>query len=193
MREAKAALAAFYYFDFKDAAKRHLCGLLSSILMQFGDTSLRCWDILYELYTSCQDGSEQPSEATLAGCLNIMFDLSGQIPMYIIVDALDECPDSTDTPSPRQKVLEFLKDLVERNHPNLYLCITSRPEQDIQAALNPLTSASRRVSLHEEVGQKEDIDRYIRSFVCSNKTMRRWRDEDKDVVIKTLSERAGGM
>jgi len=31
------------------------------------------------------------------------------------------------------------------NHPNLFMCITSRPEQDIQAVLNPLTSASSRV------------------------------------------------
>lgn len=193
MREAKSALAAFYYFDFKDAAKRYLCGLLSSILMQLGDSSLRSWDVLYRLYTSCQDGSEQPSEAALAGCLNNMLELSGQIPTYIIVDALDECPDCADTPSPRQKVLEFLKDLVERNHSSLYLCVTSRPEQDIRAALNPSTSASHRVSLHEEVGQKEDINKYIRSFVCSNKTMQRWRDEDKDLVVNPLSERAGGM
>jgi hypothetical protein len=193
MREAKDALAAFYYFDFKDAAKRHLCGLLSSILMQLGDSSLCCWDVLYKLYASCKDGSEQPSEAALAGCLNNMLDLLGQIPIYVIVDALDECPDSTDTPSPRQKVLEFLKDLVERNHSNLYLCITSRPEQDIQATLNLLTSVSHCVSLHEEFGQQEDINRYIRFFVFSNKTMRRWRAEDKDLVINTLSERAGGM
>ena len=110
--------------------------------------------------------------------------------MYIIVDALDECPDSTDTPPPRQKVLEFLKDLVESNHSSLHLRITSRPEQDIQATLNSLTSASHRVSLHEEVGQKEDINRYIRSFVCSNKSMRRWRDEDR-TLLSTPSRNVG--
>jgi hypothetical protein len=122
-----------------------------------------------------------------------MLELPGQVPIYIIVDALEECPNTTDTPSPRQKVLDFVDDLIGRSHSSLYICITSRPEQDIQATLNPLTSTSRRVSLHEEVGQQEDINNYILSFVHSNKTMRRWKAEDKELVINTLSERAGGM
>jgi hypothetical protein len=193
LRETKSALIAYYYFDFKDAAKRHLRGLLSSLLMQLGDHSFACWDVLYQLYASSKDGSEQASEAVLAGCLKNMLELPGQVPIYIIVDALDECPDTTDTPSPRQKVLDFVDDMIGRNHSSLCICITSRPEQDIQATLNPLTSTSRRVSLHEEVGQREDINNYILSFVHSNKTMRRWRDEDKELVINTLSERAGGM
>jgi len=193
LRKAKSALIAYYYFDFNDATKRHLRGLLSSLLMQLCDHSFGCWDVLYQLYASCKDGSEQASEAALAGCLKNMLELPGQVPIYIIVDALDECPNTTDTPSPRQKVLDFVDDLIGRNHSSLYICITSRPEQDIQATLNPLTSTSRRVSLHEEVGQKEDINNYILSFVHSNKIMRRWRDEDKELVINTLSERAGGM
>jgi hypothetical protein len=49
------------------------------------------------------------------------------------------------------------------------------------------------VALHEECGQKEDIYNYICSFVSADKAMRRWREEDKELVINTLSERAGGM
>ena len=79
------------------------------------------------------------------------------------------------------------------NYSNLFLCITSRPEQDIQTALNPRTPASGRVALHDECGQKEDIYNYIRSFVSADRAMRRWREEDKELVINTLSERAGGM
>ena len=106
MRETKSALIAYHYFDFKDATKRHLRGLLSSLLMQLGDHSFACWDVLYQLYASCEDGSEQPSEAALAEALKNMLELPGQVPIYIIVDALDECPDTTDSPSPRQKVLD---------------------------------------------------------------------------------------
>jgi hypothetical protein len=73
------------------------------------------------------------------------------------------------------------------------MCITSRPEQDIQAVLNPLTSILPPVSLHEESGQREDINNYIRAFVHSDRVMRRWREEDKKLVVHTLSERAGGM
>ena len=126
-------------------------------------------------------------------CLNSMVDLPGQIPTYIIIDALDECPNNTGTPSAREKVLHFVEDLVHSKHSNLFICITSRPEQDINTALNPLTPPSRRVSLHEEGGQIEDINRFVRSFVKNDRTMRRWRTEDKELVIRVLSEHAQGM
>jgi len=122
-----------------------------------------------------------------------MIELPGRLPIFIIVDALDECPNTTGTSSARDEVLDFVEDLVVSNHSDLFLCITSRPEQDIQTVLNPLTSASCRVALHDECGQKVDIHNYIRAFVSEDRRMQRWREEDKELVINTLSERAGGM
>ena len=196
MRESRSpdsALIAYYYFDFKDAAKRDVRGLLTSLLLQLADDSGRCCDLLSQLHEKCRRGSEQPSDAALAQCLENMLDLPGQAPTYIVIDALDECPNNIGTPSAREKVLNFVEDLVESNHSNLFICITSRPEQDITTIINPLTPPSRRVSLHEEAGQRSDIDSYVRSFVQSDRTMRRWRAEDKELVINVLSERANGM
>ena len=186
-------LIAYYYFDFKDVDKRDVRGLLSSLLMQLANGSDRCRGALSELYTTCEDGSEQPSEDALAQCVNEMLELLGQIPVYFIVDALDECPNDTGSPSPREKVLGFMGDLIKWKHANLYLCITCRPEQDIQSTLNPLTPPSHRVSLHEEGGQRQDINSYIRSFVHTNRSMRRWREEERELVISTLAERAQCM
>jgi hypothetical protein len=193
IRKSRSVLLAYYYFDFKDAAKRDVRGLLTSVLLQLVDNSDHCWNLLSQLYKTCCDGSEQPSEAALTRCLKSMLNLPGQIPTYIVIDALDECPNNTGTPSPRERVLNFVEDLVQSNHSNLFICITSRPEQDINTALNPLTPPSRRVSLHEESGQIEDINSFVRSFVINDRSMRRWRAEDKDLVIRVLSERAQGM
>ena len=193
MRESRSALVAYYYFDFKDATKRDIRGLLTSLLLQLVDKSDRCLDLLSQLHERCCDGLEEPSDAALAQCLKNMLDLPGQVPTYFIIDALDECPNNIGTPSAREKVLNFVEDLVESRHPNLFVCITSRPEHDINTILNPLTPMSRRVSLHDEVGQGKDIDSYVRSFVQSDRTMRRWRMEDKELVINVLSERANGM
>ena len=193
MRDAGSALIAYYYFDFKDTSKRHVRGLLKSLLFQLGDDCDRCWDILHHLYSTCRDGSEQPSDAALAECLKDMLELPGQVPIFIIVDALDECPNTSGTPSAREEVLDFVEDLVGSKHSNLFICVTSRPEHDIQAVLSPLTSTSRCVSLHDESGQRDDIDGYIRSFVLKDRTMRRWREEDRELVITTLSQRADGM
>jgi hypothetical protein len=192
-RRAGSALIAYHYFDFKDVSKRNVRGLLASLLFQLSDDSDSCWDVLYELYTSCRDGSEQPSDVALIKCLKGMLALPGQLPTFLIIDALDECPNTTGTPSAREEVLDFLEDLVGSNLSNLFICVTSRPEQDIQTILNPLTSPPHRVSLHEEGGQREDIKSYVQSFVHKDRAMRRWREEDRNLVITTLIERAGGM
>ena len=193
MRKGGSTLIAYYYFDFKDSSKHDVRGLLKSLLLQLGEYSGHYWDALHQLYNTCRDGSEQPSEASLVNCLKTMLELPRQVPVFIVLDALDECPDTTGTPSAREKVLAFVEDLVLSNPPNLFMCITSRPEQDIQTVLNPLTSASSRVSLHKERGQREDIRHYVRSFVLSDRAMRKWRKEDRELVIDTLPERADGM
>jgi hypothetical protein len=184
-------LVAYYYFGYKDSSKRVLRDLLASLVFQLGDDSVRCWSVLYQLYTKCL--SDQPSNAALAECLGNMLELPRQLPIFIILDALDECPNATETPSACEKALDFLDNLVESEHANLFIGVTSRPEQDIQSVFNPLTSSSRRVSLHDEAGQREDINRYLRSFVQTDRAMQRWKEEDRELVINTLSERAKGM
>jgi hypothetical protein len=125
-------------------------------------------------------------------CLKEMLSLEAQPPIYIILDALDECPvTSTVPPPPREEVLEFVDELVGLHLPNLHICVTSRPEHDIRVVLERLTK--HPVSLHNESGQQEDITNYVTSFVHSNQRMKRWRDEDRNLVIKTLSEKADGM
>jgi hypothetical protein len=125
--------------------------------------------------------------------LKEMLALPGQGPIFIILDALDECPNTFGIPSARKQVLNLLKDLVDLQLPNLHICVTSRPEVDIRAALEPL--AFHPVSIHDQSGQRKDIEDYVRSIVyaVSDTAMGRWRDQDKELVIETLTERADGM
>ena len=74
---------------------------------------------------------------------------------------------------------------------NVHICVSSRAEIDIRHALEPLTPFL--VSLHDEGGQIADISAYINAVVHSDRKMRRWRDEDKRLVIDTLSDKADGM
>jgi hypothetical protein len=120
-----------------------------------------------------------------------MLFLAAQQPIYIIIDALDECPNISGRPTPRAVVLKFLKTLVDLRVPNLHVCVTSRPEIDIKTVLEPLVYSA--VSLHDESGQKKDIFNYVNTAVYSDETMARWRDEDKRLVVWTLSEKADGM
>ena len=191
LRDAGTASMAYFYFDFKDVDKQRLHNLLPSLLIQLAAWSDPCCDILSRLYSAHGRGAQKPSDRAMVKCLKEMLNLDVQQPTYIILDALDECPNLSTIPSPREEVLEFVDQLVGLHLPNLRICVTSRPESDIQAFLGPLTS--RPVSLHDESGQQRDIADYVSSFVHSDRRMRQWREEDKNLVIKTLSEKADGM
>jgi hypothetical protein len=191
LREAGLASVAYFYCDFRDEDKQNHYDLLLSVLFQLSAQSNQYFDAFSRLYMRHDEGSRKPSDAALLQCLKEMLSLPGQIPVYLIVDALDECPNSSGMPSLREQVLDLIKDLVETSPPSLHICVTSRPEVDIIHVLEPLTSL--RMSLHEQRGQKKDIIGYVSSVVNSNTRMRRWRDEDKTLVIDTLSERADGM
>ena len=216
---------AYYYFDFKDAGKQNRRGLLSSLLTQLCTRSHHCFDILSNLYEEHENGSQQPKEVDLIQCLKDVLALPGHGRVYIVVDAVDESPNKPGIPSPREKVLQLIEELVNLRHsgtvqrhaetrhattvdlqtvdlrhaetaalchPDIRLCITSRPEVDIRTALETL--ASHTVSLHDERGQRRDIINYIESVVESDPNMRRrWRAEDRQLIINSLSENAHGM
>jgi hypothetical protein len=191
--KAGNASMAYFYFDFRNAGKQGPQDLVCSLLTQLSAHSATRCDILSNLYSDHDKGKNQPSDSDLTECLKEMLALPDQLPTYLIMDALDESPNTPGIPSPREKVLRLVEELVELCLPNLRICVTSRPEIDIRNMLEPLTS--RRVSLHDESGQEEDIADYVRSVVYSKseQIMRRWRTEDKELVIKSLSERADGM
>ena len=182
---------AYFYFDFRDVNKQKLSNLLSSFLIQLSARSDPCCDLLSRLYSSHDRGVRNPSDRAMVECLKEMLTLESQGPTYIIMDALDECPITSTIPSPREEVLDFVDEIVGLHLPNVHICVTSRPEHDIRTILKDL--APRAVSLHDESGQQEDIVNYVTSFVFSDKKVRRWRQPDKDLLIKTLSEKADGM
>jgi hypothetical protein len=191
--ESGSAVMAYFYFDFRDLNKQTCHDLLRSLVSQLSTRSSLCCDILHRVYNTHDNGTRQPSDDSLKECLKAMLRLLTQGPTFIVLDALDECPDSFAFPSPRDEVLQLVKELVDLHLQELHICATSRPEVDIRAVLEPL--AFHSVSLHDESGQKADIADYIRTIVNSTPSaaMRRWRAEDKNLVIETLTDRADGM
>jgi hypothetical protein len=182
---------AYYYFDFRDVRKQDCYGLLSSLISQLSAESDACYNILSKLYSDNIRGAREPDIDALKECMVEILNLPGQGPIYIIVDGLDECPNFPGRPSARDEVLEFVEELVNLELPNVHICVASRPEMDVRVVLEPLTSL--QISLHDEIGQKEDIIKYINSVVRSDRSMRRWKEEDKQLVVDTLSEKADGM
>jgi hypothetical protein len=191
LRKRGLASLAFFYCDFRDDAKKNLRGLVSSLLVQLCDHSGPYSTILSKLYAAHGDGSRQASDAALIRCLGDILKHPNQAPVYIIIDGLDECPNTSGMPTDREKVVAFVQELVDLHLRNLRVCITSRPEVDITNVLDPLHF--RTVILHEERGQMQDIVYYINSVVNADLRMKGWRKEDKELVIETLKTKAQGM
>ena len=181
----------YYYFDIKDIAKQGIRGLLASLISQFCATSDPCYEILSDLYLENHEGLQQPDIDALIESLKKILRLPDAPMTCIIMDAIDECPNTSGFPTAREEVLHLLEDLVGLRLSNVRICVTSRPEIDIRTVLEPLTSLD--MSLHDQSGQVQDILKYINNGVHSDHLMQRWRPEDKQMVIDTLSAKADGM
>ena len=194
MQEAGRASMGYFYFDFRDASKQHRRDLLTSLLFQLSAHSSSHCGILSLLHAAHDDGARQPTDQELTKCLKKM--LRDQRPIYLIIDALDESPDASGIPSPREEVLQLITELVglsSTDLQHLHICVTSRQQVDIRIALRHLTTF--RVGIDDRGGQRNDIVDYVTSVVYSNAEpiMRGWEKEVKDLVIETLCKRADGM
>jgi hypothetical protein len=191
MRKASVASLAFFYFDWSDDKRKDLRSLLRSLIFQLHDQSDSYFNILSDFYSAHRRGSKYPSDAALTQCLKDMLSCPGQVPTFIILDGIDECPTSSGRFPPREAVLMFVEELVGLHLPNLHICVSSRPEVDITTVIASL--ALHSISLHDEPGQKEEVVEYVKSIVDSKPGVRNWAVEDKELVTDLVLQMGDGM
>jgi hypothetical protein len=102
MREAGRASLGFFYCDFRDTNKQNRYSLLTSLLTQLAFQSDPFYEMISRLFSDYDDGAHKPNDASLMQCLRIMLSSPNQHPVYIIIDALDESPNTFGIPSPRE-------------------------------------------------------------------------------------------
>ena len=186
-----SASIAYFFFDFNDDQKQSCHDMATSLLTQLSAQSEPYREILSRLRLGHDRGARMPTSRVVTECLKEMLSLPNQGPVYIILDAIDECPNTGGVPSPREEILGLVKGLVELKLPNLRLCVTCRREPDISSVFDPLYHF--QLSLQDEPGQKKDIVKYVTDIVDSDPSFKMWSEDDKKLVIFTLSERADGM
>jgi hypothetical protein len=112
--------------------------------------------------------------------------------VYLIIDALDECPQ---VDREREDLLEVLEKIQRWDLPNLHLLCTSRRESDIVAKLEPLVSEHRTTVIDLE-RRREEIDRDIRAYIhkeIESSYFRSWPPDVKKKAISALTRKADGM
>ena len=148
---------------------------------------------MFYLYWAHGNGMRQPSDVDLMDCLKEMLrhTVDAELPLFIIIDALDECSDNPGIQTLPEAILDIVKDFAHLRLPHLHICVTSRQEVDVQTKLEPLAVSA--ISLHGQSGRKRDIANYVNSVMSLDENLKKWRDEDKKLVVEELSERADGM
>ena len=115
--------------------------------------------------------------------------------MYIVIDALDECP-GPPLSRERSKLLGSLCRVAATSPASLHMLCTSRKESDINAVLSPFILAETTrgaINLNGKcAGLDHDIGLYIDSVLASP-DFESWPDEVKAEARYSLIERADGM
>ncbi|KAH9059050.1 hypothetical protein EDB87DRAFT_1577962 [Lactarius vividus] len=121
LRDAGQTALAFFHFDFRDKDKKQdFRNFITSLLVQLSAYSSLCCKIISDIYSTHGKGTQQLSNNALKDCLRQMLLTAAEQPIYVIVDALDECPNASGMPIPREVVLDLLEGLVRLGL--AYLC-----------------------------------------------------------------------
>jgi hypothetical protein len=101
---------------------------------------------------------------------------------YIILDALDECPE-------RDELLDLLKEVAEWKLDQLHVLVTSRQLPEINEVLD--FAAARRVALQSQLVDPV-IETYVRARLRTDKALK-WPSDVQGNIEKCLTKGAGGM
>jgi hypothetical protein len=104
-----------------------------------------------------------------------------QKPIFIVLDALDEC-------SERSDLLRSISSMLNAKLPSVHILVTSRPE--VQAECPELVKLAVSVSLEGLVDG--DIGLYL-TEVLSRPNEPEWIYKKRDEIKTTLLERSNGM
>lgn len=140
---------------------------MSSILADLCAQTNLLTDTVKQMYSKCNDGHREPPLSDLESAFLSFLPAFDKV--FIIVDALDECPSKDNE---RQEVLRIIENILRHTATNLHLTVTSRQYHDIETVIAPLASIP---PIHIESAMIEsDIKLYVQSEVQAIRTKRAW-------------------
>ncbi|RDW76076.1 hypothetical protein BP5796_06897 [Coleophoma crateriformis] len=126
-RSDSRSAVAYYYFDFNDKEKQNVENLFRSLIVQLSSQSSQISKALTKLYSKFYEGRSRPSCYDLSHTLSELLYEHDQV--YILLDALDECNESSE-------LLKWLKEVFQNCLSQLHLIVASRKDRDIDITLS---------------------------------------------------------
>ncbi|KAJ6537528.1 hypothetical protein DFH09DRAFT_1090885 [Mycena vulgaris] len=177
---ARAEHYVFFSFDTNNPEQQTATQLLCSLVTQLSIRSDPPDSKLDALWTSQASGQKLLTDVELISdaLLPLLKDFN-QKPVYIMLDALNEC-------SERHGLLHLITMMLNANLPNVRILVTSRPE--VQAGRPELVERAVSVSLEGCVDG--DIKLYLTEVLSKESG---WIYEKRDEIKRGLLQRSNGI
>ena len=176
--ELENVAIAYIYCSYKEQENQTAVNLIASILQQLVQRKSTVSSEIVSLYGHQIKKGTRP---TLDECSKLLqSDVRGLSEVFIIVDALDECPEST-----RDSFLAEIRKLQS----NIHLLVTSRHISTIEREFKRAAHVEIRAS-------DEDIRRYLEGRIEREGRLVRHVEADpalQETIINTIVEKAEGM
>lgn len=182
-------MVSYFYFSFSDLKKQEVDGMLASLIKQIWSHQLQASQIIQRLQQYKTKG-ERPDTETLEAIL--IASTSEFTNLYIIIDALDECPLLN---RQRERLLKSLQRILANAPPNFHIFLTSRKEPDIEGSIRSNLLSPDRIEIDLLARQQilnQDIDLYILSQLSTN-YYARWPPSIKEEARNSLIQKADCM
>ena len=172
---------AIFYFSFSDNRKQTFESLLLSLVAQLGwkEPGRSMLEREYKKPNRSLPGVEALEEILLSS-------IEQYDEIFLVLDALDECPENDEA---RRTVLDGLERLA-RTASNLKILATSRELRDVQDQMSLLGADVVSISTHSV---DADIEKYVGSELSRDRRLSRMDGDLKSLIMETLTEKADGM
>lgn len=167
---------AFFFFKFDDRTKQDVSDMLRAVIMQLSSQTKGA-QAIRQLYASY--GSVTPPRYALMDCLGKIAQEFQDV--YIVLDALDECPRDQ-----RHTMLQVLVELNSWSKSGIHILATSRDEVDIRETMGDL--ADDKISMRNDEVEK-DMALFISQRLASWKRLKKW-ERHHERIRNTLIQRA---
>jgi hypothetical protein len=177
------ATCTYFFFDSRDAqaSLQSYDGLLRSITYQLCVRLDTLPGTLVTGYKNCGSGTTLPSRDVVQQiCSSALQHLPEA---FIIIDALDECNETS-------QVAAWLQKLLTAGGGRLHVLITSRSKPDITGHLSWIP---QQQTIHLDDFTDADIKLYIDSRMKASVQLMQWSKEIQTNIRESLLAGAGGM
>lgn len=178
----------YFFFDFNDGDKQTFEKMIRALINQLCYQREENLPQLDRLYSSCNDGRQQPTCQLLRETFLRTIEQIKEI--WLVLDALDEC-----SKEERGKLLSWIKEILANSERgNVHLLVTSRQEKDIESGILEFTDTDHMVPIQSDL-VTDDIRAYVRWRVREGDGLKRWRlrPEVQNEIETVLGENANGM